>query len=103
MHVPTLQGLLSSFSGSVHTPVALSQAPTVWHSSSSLQVIWTPPQIPLPQVSDSVHLLPSSHMLPSGFATGAEHIPVAGSHMPTYWQVSGVMHATGFAPTQLPA
>ena len=79
------------------------QAIVTMDDAEVLQVIWTPPQIPLAQVSVCVHLLPSSQALPSCLATGAEHIPVDGSHVLTSWQVSGIVHTTGLAPAQLPA
>jgi hypothetical protein len=45
---------------------------------------FAPVHDPLWQVSLCVHASPSSHAVPSP-ATGFEHVPVAGSHVPGSW------------------
>jgi hypothetical protein len=49
-----------------------------------------------------VHALPSLHEVPFA-ASGLEHPPVLGSHVPATWHWSLGLHCTGFEPTHAPA
>jgi hypothetical protein len=82
MHCPLEQSVPLGLAGFEHAPIAESQTPASWHSSSAMQSIGAPAmQVPAMQPSFIVHALPSSQLVPSGFS-GFEHIPVAGSHVP---------------------
>jgi hypothetical protein len=48
-----------------------------------------------------VHALPSLHVVPF-VASGFEHTPVAGAHVPATWHSSLAVHTTGFEPTPTP-
>ena len=52
-------------------------------------------------VSVSVQAFASSHSVPSGFV-GKVHAPLAGSQLPSLWQGSGAVHATGVVPAHAP-
>src|SRR5436190_18021692 len=52
--------------------------------------------------SVSVHVLPSSHDVPSG-AVGFEHVPLCESHAPATWHASSGVHTTASPPTHCPA
>ena len=58
-------------------------------------------QLPLWQLSASVHRSPSSQMLPSGL-TASVQVPVLASQVPASWHGSEAAHTTGLAPTQTP-
>ena len=51
---------------------------------SATQVDVPETQLPAWQLSPVVQALPSSHVVPLAFATGAGH-PVAAMHAPTVW------------------
>jgi hypothetical protein len=83
--LPSLHDAPSALAGLEHSPVAALQMPASWHWSAAAHVtglapVHTPPW----QVSDWVHLLPSSHEAPSALE-GAEQVPVAESHVPASW------------------
>ena len=59
-------------------------------------------QTPAWHVSDCVHALPSLQIVPFA-ATGFEHWPVAGLHVPAVWHWSCAAHVTGLPPVQTPA
>jgi hypothetical protein len=59
-------------------------------------------QVPAVQTSPVVHMLLSSQAVPSALA-GFEHVPEAGSQVPTSWQVSAAAQVTGLPPVQVPA
>src|ERR1700722_5495414 len=62
---------------------------------------FVPVQVPLWQLSDWVHALPSLQAVP--FATvGLEQAPVLGLHAPATWHWSSAVHVTGLAPEQVP-
>jgi len=48
-----------------------------------------------------VQALPSLHVVPFA-ATGFEHVPVDGLHVPAVWQESDAVHVTGFVPVHVP-
>jgi hypothetical protein len=50
-------------------------------------------QVPAWQLSPCVHALPSLHVVPLG-ATGFEHVPLAGLHIPATWHWSCAVHVT---------
>jgi len=83
--LPSLQDVPSALAGLLHVPVAVLQVPTSWHWSLAVHTTGLPlVQIPAWQVSGRVHGFPSSHIVPSG-SDGVEHVPVAGSQVPTPW------------------
>src|SRR5207302_144234 len=91
------------FAGLEQTPVDGLQVPTSWHWSCAAQVTgFAPVQVPASQVSVCVQALPSSQVVPFGFA-GFEQTPVDGSQVPTSWHWSCAVQVTGFAPVQVPA
>lgn len=61
-----------------------------------------PVQVPFWQLSLRVHALLSLHAVPLA-ATGLEHEPVVGSHVPAVWHASDALQVTGFVPTHAPA
>src|SRR6266571_4701605 len=61
-----------------------------------------PTQMPASQASVRVQALPSSQPVPSGLA-GLLQAPDAGLQTPAVWHWSAAVHATGLAPTQMPA
>jgi hypothetical protein len=79
--LPSSQESPFAFAGFEHTPVAGSQVPAVWHVSVARQMVSGPVHAPLSHRSSVVQALPSSHVVPVGFA-GYEQTPVAGSHSP---------------------
>jgi hypothetical protein len=58
-------------------------------------------QVPFWQVSVCVQALPSLHEVPLA-ATGFEHVPVEGLHVPAVWHASLAVQVTGLAPVQVP-
>lgn len=101
--LPSLQRAPFGFSGFEHEPVAGLQAPALWQVSCATQTTGFPPlHVPTWQVSVCVQPLPSSHVLPSGFA-GLEQTPVAELQVPTSWHASEAVHTTGLPPVQTPA
>jgi hypothetical protein len=94
---------LPVLTGFVQVPVAVSQAPRVWHWSGVGQVT-TLVAVQTPVLQDSVneHLLPSLQAVPS-VALGFEQAPVFVSQVPTAWHWSLAVHVTAFEPEHLPA
>src|SRR6185295_19275439 len=100
--LPSLHAVPSGAAGFEHAPVAGSQTPATWHWSDAVHCTGLAPvQTPDWHVSICVHLLLSLHAVPSA-ATGFEHAPVAGSHMPATWHWSDAAHWTGFPPVHVP-
>lgn len=62
---------------------------------------FVPVQTPPLQESFRVQALPSVHGVPS-LASGLEHEPVPGLHVPTPWQASRALQTTGLAPVHAP-
>jgi hypothetical protein len=60
-----LQGVPSGSGGSEHTPEVGSHEPAAWHSSSGVQTVAVPPQLPDVHVSPLVQASPSSQKVPS--------------------------------------
>jgi len=88
--------------GFEHVPVLGLHVPATWHESLAVHVTGLAPvQVPLWHVSVCVHALPSLHAVPLA-ATGLEHVPVLGLHVPATWHASLALHVTGFAPVQVP-
>ena len=99
---PSEHGDPFALAGFEHAPVAGSQVPASWHWSVAVQVTGVPPvQTPAWQVSPVVQALPSLHVVPS-VATGFEHAPVAGSHVPATCHWSVAVQVTGVPPVQTP-
>jgi hypothetical protein len=83
-------------------PVFVSQVPATKQPPSGWQTIGlVPAQLPLWQASLCVHLLPSSHRVPS-VLLGFEQAPVALAHTPTSWHWSLAVHTFGLPPTHAP-
>jgi hypothetical protein len=61
-----------------------------------------PRHTPVWQVSGVVQAIPSSHVLPSGFA-GLVHWPVAELQLPASWHWSLAVQTTGSDPAHVPA
>jgi hypothetical protein len=99
---PSLHAVPFAAVGFEHVPVPGSHDPATWHASDAVQVRGVPPaQVPLWHASPSVHALPSVHAVPF-VATGFEHAPVDGLHVPTVWHWSLAVHVTGFDPVHTP-
>src|SRR5213594_3408702 len=100
--LPSLHAVPLGFAGFEHCPVAVSQVPATWHWSCAVQTTGLEPvQVPLSQVSLSVHALPSVHAVPLGFA-GFEHCPVDVSQVPATWHWSCAVQVIAFDPVQVP-
>ena len=86
MHAfPSLHAVPFVATGFEQAPVAGLHVPAVWHWSLAVHVtVLLPEHTPLWQLSASVHAFPSLHAVPF-VATGLEHAPVPGSHVPTVW------------------
>jgi hypothetical protein len=79
---PSLHVVPFAAGGVEHAPVAGLQVPATWQVSSAAQVTGSDPvQAPLWHVSLCVQALPSLQVVPLG-ASGLEHAPVVGSHVP---------------------
>jgi hypothetical protein len=104
LHVPPFEhGVPSAFAGLEQVPLDFEHVPTSWHSSAAVQVTgFEPMQTPALHASVLVHALLSSHVVPSALF-GFEHVPLAGSQVPTSWHWSEALHTTGFDPAQTPA
>jgi hypothetical protein len=102
LHAPFEHGVPSGFAGLEHDPEAESHVPASWHSSDAGQSFAVPlVHMPAWHASPLVHALPSSHDVPSAFAT-SEHLPVVLSHVPAVWHWSFAVQVTGFEPTHCP-
>ncbi len=92
--------------GKEHVPLAGSQVPAPWHSSGAGHALGALPTH-LPALHDHDRqwsVCVAEQSVPSAFAIGAEHVPLAGSHVPGSWQRSvGAGHVFGFEPLQPPA
>src|SRR2546427_5773254 len=101
--LPSSQGAPSGLAGLLQRPGAGLQTPAVWHWSAAVHTTGlAPTQMPASQASVCVQASPSSHGAPSSLA-GLLQTPVAGVHAPAAWHWSAAVHATGLAPTQMPA
>jgi len=79
-----------------------SQVPATWHWSLAVHATgFTPVHAPDSHVSVCVQALPSSQPAPSE-RVGFEHDPDDGSQTPAMWHWSLAVHATAFAPVQVP-
>jgi hypothetical protein len=97
------QAVPGRFAGFEQVPLAGSQIASSWQASPvPVQVTWVAPvQLPLWQLSASVHALWSSHAVP--FALGGfEQRPVVGLHVPASWHWSEAMQVTGVPGWQTP-
>jgi hypothetical protein len=100
--LPSLHDVPFAATGFEHVPLAGSQVPAVWHASLAVHVTALPPvHVPFWQLSLCVHALPSLQDVPLA-ATGFEHVPVLGLHVPAVWHVSLAVHVTGFEPVHVP-
>jgi hypothetical protein len=80
--LPSLHDVPFAAAGFEHAPVLGLHVPAVWHASLAVHVTPAPPvHAPFWHVSFFVHALPSLHDVPFA-ATGSEHVPVLGSHVP---------------------
>jgi hypothetical protein len=100
--LPSLQAVPFAATGFEHAPLDGSHVPTAWHWSLAVHVTGLEPaQVPFWQESTRVQALPSLHVVPFA-ATGFEHAPLDGSHVPATWHWSLAAHVTGLEPLQLP-
>jgi hypothetical protein len=60
-----------------------------------------PAHVPDWHASICVHALPSLQLVPFD-ATGFEHVPLLGLHVPATWHSSLAVHVTGFEPAHVP-
>jgi hypothetical protein len=71
--------------GLLHAPVAGLHVPAEWHWSLAMQTTGAlPMHAPAWHVSEVVHALPSSHVVPSALF-GLVQVPIIGSHIPAAW------------------
>jgi hypothetical protein len=92
--LPSSQSTPSARVGFEQVPVAGAQVPTPWQRSRTVQATAVPALHEPPwQVSRPLHLLPSSQLVPFGWA-GFEQLPLFGSQVPTVWQRSSAVHVT---------
>jgi hypothetical protein len=107
---PTVHALESAlhvapfvFAGFEQTPVAVLQVPASWHWSEAVQTVGVPAaQLPLWQLSPTVHALESAlHVAPFGRLRYSQ-VPDGSLHVPACWHWSGGPQTTGFAPVQMP-
>jgi hypothetical protein len=97
----SLHALPSAFAGLEH-PDSGAQVPASWQVSLAVHVRGLPPwQAPDTQPSLVVQRLPSLQGVPFG-AVGFEQMPVAGAHVPAWWQASVGAHRIGFVPWHAP-
>jgi hypothetical protein len=100
--LPSLHDVPFAATGFEHVPVLGLHVPAVWHASLAVHVTgFDPVHVPFWQLSLWVQALPSLHDVPFA-ATGFEHAPVLGLHVPAVWQASLAAHVTGLAPVQVP-
>src|SRR5204862_86640 len=84
-------------------PDAGSQVPAVWHWLAAVHTTGlAPTQVPASQASVCVRALGSLQVVPLGLA-GLLQAPDAGLQAPAVWHWLAAVHATGLAPTQMPA
>ena len=85
--------------GLVQPPMAATQVPATWHSSSGRQTTGNPWQTPFVQTSPVVQSLPSSHALPSSTAT---QVPIAlAATQVWHWSVQPLSQQTPWAQNPL--
>jgi hypothetical protein len=83
-------------------PLVGSQVPAVWQESLAVHVTGLDPAHAPPWHAYAwLHLLVPRHAVPLA-AVGFEHVPVPGSQMPTTWQPSLALQATGLEPMHVP-
>jgi hypothetical protein len=93
-HAPPMEQKPVLSVGAEQTPVDASQTPGLWQESDAEQVTWLPAvQTPDWHVSSESQRLPSLQDVPLA-ATGFEHCPVAGLHVPISWHGSLAVHVT---------
>jgi len=98
MHTPPGQAAPSGFTGFEQMPVAASQEPASWQSSSGAQTIGVPlVHAPATQKSTMVHALPSSHATPL-ISFGYTHCPAPASQTPGCLHCAGGGQTTGLPP-----
>jgi hypothetical protein len=99
---PSLHDVPFAATGLEQAPVVVSQVPATWHASLAVHVTALPPvQVPLWQVSASVHAFPSLHDVPFA-ATGFEQTPVVVLHVPATWHASLAVHVTAVPAVHVP-
>jgi len=100
---PSLHVVPFAAIGLEHCPVCGLHVPATWHASDAAQTTGLlPTHVPDWHVSACVQLFPSLHEVPFA-ATGFEHWPVCGLHVPATWHWSEAPQMTGFAPLHAPA
>jgi len=100
---PSLHVVPFGAAGFAHAPVDGLHVPAVWHESDAEHVTgFDPTHAPAVHASVCVQALPSLHVVPSA-ATGFEHTPVDGLHVPATWQASDAVHFTLVPAVHVPA
>jgi hypothetical protein len=99
---PSLQAAPFAAVGFEQAPVLGLHVPATWHASLATHVTgFDPVQVPFSHASVCVHAFPSLQLVPFA-ATGFEHAPVLGLHVPATWHASVATHVTGFEPVHTP-
>jgi hypothetical protein len=99
---PSLHAVPFAATGFEHAPVDGLHVPAPWHWSLAARVTGLPPvRVPFSHVSVCVHAFPSLHAVPFA-ATGFEHAPVDGLHVPAPWHWSLAAQVTGLLPVHVP-
>jgi hypothetical protein len=101
--LPSLHVVPFAATGFEHAPLDGLHVPAVWHWSDAAHVMgFDPTQVPAWHASVCVQALPSLQVVPFA-ATGLEHVPLDGLHVPGVWHWSDAAQVIGFDPTQVPA
>ena len=82
--LPSSQVVPSGFGETEQVPVAGLQTPALVHAPAAAQTTGAPAHVPAWQTSFCVQAVPSSQVVPSGFAA-FEQAPVAGLQTPAAW------------------
>jgi hypothetical protein len=99
---PSLHGVPFEATGLEQVPVDGLHVPGVVHWPAAVQTTgFDPTQVPLWQVSVWVHASPSLHVVPLD-ATGFEHVPVEGLHVPAVWHWSDAVQTTELPAVHVP-
>jgi hypothetical protein len=100
--LPSLHADPFVLAGFEQAPLTASQVPGSWHWSDAVQVLGVPGlHAPARQVSLCVQAFPSLHVVPLA-ATGFEHTPVDGLHVPAVWHWSDAAHVFGLLLVHMP-
>jgi hypothetical protein len=101
--LPSLHPAPFGLAGSEHRPLDGSHTPALWHWSDAVQTVGVPGvQLPLRQLSPTVHASESAlHVAPFVFG-GFEHAPVVGLQLPASWHWSDAVQVRVTPFVQMP-